>query len=146
MADILPFRKTGNGLKNDERLIQYLKALIEGKDPGDLIHHVNGKVLCLSVTKIDRSYEEMKLKFFSEGNLMTAPALSSMICLTPGCFRDEIEAIAAFEVQMWETIPHVERFITAHRGGFAYNFRAADHDIAQILFQLTAYDKDDSEC
>lgn len=83
MADILPFRKTGNGLKNDERLIQYLKALIEGKDPGDLIHHVNGKVLCLSVTKIDRSYEEMKLKFFSEGNLMTAPALSSMICLTP---------------------------------------------------------------
>lgn len=104
MADILPFRKTGNGLKNDERLIQYLKALIEGKDPGDLIHHVNGKVLCLSVTKIDRSYEEMKLKFFSEGNLMTAPALSSMICLTPGCFRDEIEAIAAFEVQMWETI------------------------------------------
>lgn len=140
MSHVIPFKRRRTTNEALDQTLGFLRNLILDADtPKHRMELTMGGVR-LTVESIQISYEEERLKFFAENKLMTASGLTTLMMLTPEIFREELFDAAAIDVQLWDTIPHVERFITARKGGFEYNFRTASHDIAQARFQVLAYE------
>lgn len=141
MAAIIPFKRKKNTNDNLNAILGFLRHLILDPEPSRDRMEFTMDSARLNVQLIERSYEEERLKFFAENKIMAAGGLTSLMMLTPEAFRNELFDVAAIDVQLWEKIPHVEHFITARHGGFEYNFRTVNHDIAQAMFDLVVFDR-----
>lgn len=136
-TNVVPFKRRQR--VNDEfaEAVGFLRTLILDPETREGKLTYATLTLKVSVELIKRSYEGQRLKYFSEHKSSTASALTTLIASTPALTKDAMVQFAELDLQLWNTIPHVETFITGGNGHVAYNFRTKNHEIAQVLFQLT---------
>lgn len=145
MSNIVPFKlKSRTKIPTKSKLdclLEFLHNMIVGDTLSREVMMLDMGNVTAKVQWLNQSYEEERLKCFIANTIMVSPGLQSMIMLTPHISRKEMVDVACIEVSMWTCIPHhISYFTTAHNGGFEYNFRTANHDIAQIKIRLNVYD------
>lgn len=136
MGDIIPFKPKPPPNDRLDRFLEFVYELMFNPHPSsDRMDFIMGTIK-VTAHHIHCSYEEQQWKHLIEDNLMAASGLTSLMMSTPEVTRTELFDVAAVDVQLWNRIPRLDHFITASEGGFEYNVRTINHDIAQIAFQI----------